>query len=648
MARSNTSSQSSTAGKISETGKTTCKSSYTRKHYTKQHSRFNGGHKRLYDLCFRCGSFQHLSNSEKCRARREVCNRCERTGHRAEVCLSKAIKIIDQDCSHCGAEDHNTFQCNFCYFCQRYGHHFKYCNNNKYIDFYSDFNGDNILGNYMKQAEEILTANQETLLQNCDMDDDMNITPRPSPSIKDVSDEEDNITAVIKKGPTDPDDLLPTPSPSLKDVSDEEDNVTAVIKEDPTDPDDLDSANENLWTCVYHGRDPYIHDYKGDVIIVKHNEENDVHYHFVFKSLPRNRRRTIERMHSNLNMNNINELILTCQPVMDWNKFAPYLIRKSNFKSWLLGKKLSDLYKYMQNTDPNERDCAEMKRMERKQKQTGVVLHRKQRTDVLMDFIRDCDARQLNQLKNYLTSNQRLSLYHEFGIQWQETAKLCIEVYNEELLREQKSVCFEQYIQRKLHSPCEMPTDYTTTNEWIDHLLLSNGINKYDFISAVNNVMNKTIDRKNTLLIEGPTTTGKSLILKLICANYNYGTVQRSGDHSQFFLQNLMGKSVALMEEPRITAITVNDFKELLGGSEFDIHVKHQDDVRLDRIPVLISSNHDLGDYIDRVDREAIYMRCFAFKFTKQIGLHLTPPPVHLCSCHFANWYLENGGFNKQ
>ncbi|VDP74477.1 unnamed protein product [Echinostoma caproni] len=112
-------------------------------------------------------------------------------------------------------------------------------------------------------------------------------------------------------------------------------------------------------------------------------------------------------------------------------------------------------------------------------------------------------------------------------------------------------------------------------------------------------------------------TDGKSLFLSLIVDNYIYGTVQRSGDHSQFFLMNLLNKVVALMEEPRITPGTVNDFKELLGQKPFDVHVKHSKDERLYRLPVLISSNTDIAMYCLTEDAKAIRARCYIYNLTE-------------------------------
>ncbi|CAH8523806.1 unnamed protein product [Dicrocoelium dendriticum] len=194
-----------------------------------------------------------------------------------------------------------------------------------------------------------------------------------------------------------------------------------------------------------------------------------------------------------------------------------------------------------------------------------------------MDLIEAHHATHIKDLKVRLTRNQRLTLYIEFGIQWEETAKQCIEVYNEELLRHQSSMTYKEYIQENNHHDTRThPTDTHTTS--FDDLLRVNNIDKDAFCTSVHNIMNKKMERVNTLGLQSPTTTGKSLMLKLICQNHQLGTVQRSGDHSQFFLQNLLDKSVGLMEEPRITIQTVQDFKGLFRGTPFDIHVKPSPD----------------------------------------------------------------------
>lgn len=399
--------------------------------------------------------------------------------------------------------------------------------------------------------------------------------------------------------------------------------------------------NENLWTFIYKGKKPSFINYKGDVLIINHLD----HYHFVFKSVQRVKKRSITRIFNggNMDMTQLEKGLMTCQPVINWENYKAYLVRKYNDVQ-LIGTKLQTLYIDLMSCTDTTKDCMELNRTLRQKKNTYMpAVKREQKTNYLMDLITQYDTRHVEELKQHLSADQRLDLYHEFGTQWNEAAKLCIEIYNEKLKKIQESTLFEDHIQSNNHKhKCEEPTKTTDIDyacAWFDQLLEVNKINKTEFLQAVTDVMNKKYTRRNTLCIEGPTTTGKTLLLNLIASNYNYGTVQRSGDHSQFFLQNLIKKTLALMEEPRITPITVNDFKELLGGQVLDIHVKHQDDVRLQRIPVLISTNHNLGMYINSIDRDAIYKRTFTFEFNSEIGVLIEEPKIIFCACHFGHWY---------
>ncbi|CAI2737798.1 unnamed protein product [Dicrocoelium dendriticum] len=284
----------------------------------------------------------------------------------------------------------------------------------------------------------------------------------------------------------------------------------------------------------------------------------------------------------------------------------------------------------------DQKDCAALNRESRKQ---HVNVNRSKRTNLLDELVEMHLCTHLKDLKRCLTRQQRLSIYNEFGMQWEESAKMCIEAFNEELYQRKTNITFEEYIQENNHMfQCAHPK--STDDPFLDNLLEANKISKDKFCTAIHEIMDKKIDRLNTLCIEGPTTTGKSLVLKLITQNYHCGTVQRSGDHSQFFLQNLVDKPIALMEEPRITINTVNDFKELLGGNPFDIHVKHSPDVTVKRLSVLISTNHSLGAYITSIDAAAIYERCHTFQFKFRVGTPELPKPRStLCACYFSAWY---------
>ncbi len=95
------------------------------------------------------------------------------------------------------------------------------------------------------------------------------------------------------------------------------------------------------------------------------------------------------------------------------------------------------------------------------------------------------------------------------------------------------------------------------------------------------------------------------------------------------------------MEEPRITGATVDDFKQLLGGERFEVDVKYLGKEYLERIPVLISTNEQLGIRLHQADHDALMSRIQMFTLDSQIESSTVVGTVQaankrLCCCH---WY---------
>lgn len=102
------------------------------------------------------------------------------------------------------------------------------------------------------------------------------------------------------------------------------------------------------------------------------------------------------------------------------------------------------------------------------------------------------------------------------------------------------------------------------------------------------------------------------------------------------------------MEEPRITMTTKNDYKCLLGGDRFEIDVKYGARRFLQRIPVIATTNEDLGALLTSVDRAALYSRVKQYSLNEQITSELirgTIPkcPVTLCTCHLVELFKRYG-----
>lgn len=74
------------------------------------------------------------------------------------------------------------------------------------------------------------------------------------------------------------------------------------------------------------------------------------------------------------------------------------------------------------------------------------------------------------------------------------------------------------------------------------------------------------------------------------------------------------------MEEPNITPVSCGDFKELLGGADFTIQRKGKSSVTLERMPVIITTNHPLWYNLrNSGDIEPIKKRCITYRLTNTL-----------------------------
>ncbi|VUZ51798.1 unnamed protein product [Hymenolepis diminuta] len=81
--------------------------------------------------------------------------------------------------------------------------------------------------------------------------------------------------------------------------------------------------------------------------------------------------------------------------------------------------------------------------------------------------------------------------------------------------------------------------------------------------------------KANSLCFYGQNNTGKTLVTKVLTSYLAVGTVCRYGDQTAFHFDNLLNRTVVLMEEPRITMTIFNDYKNL-SGYDFEFDVKYR------------------------------------------------------------------------
>lgn len=87
-----------------------------------------------------------------------------------------------------------------------------------------------------------------------------------------------------------------------------------------------------------------------------------------------------------------------------------------------------------------------------------------------------------------------------------------------------------------------------------------------EFLSFVILIADRKLNKINTLALQGPPSTGKSLMLSALLDPLHTAIVTRNGDQNTFHLQNFLGKAYAKFEEPRITKTVVDNYKLLFLG----------------------------------------------------------------------------------
>lgn len=137
-------------------------------------------------------------------------------------------------------------------------------------------------------------------------------------------------------------------------------------------------------------------------------------------------------------------------------------------------------------------------------------------------------------------------------------------------------------------------------------------------IPTIKSVLNGTCGKKGAILLQGPPSTGKSIIVKIFCAKWdrrNIGVITRSCDNNTFWMQDLIHKDVYVGEELCLSDVGADAFKLVLEGHFLaSTDVKNKDKVGLPRRPIILTSNFNIC-YLCPRQTESVLARCNHFMF---------------------------------
>lgn len=194
--------------------------------------------------------------------------------------------------------------------------------------------------------------------------------------------------------------------------------------------------------------------------------------------------------------------------------------------------------------------------------------------------------------------------------------KTGIELYTKLNLDIQRKDLYAYACKKALKSPFNQ----YQYNEF-ENIFKINNICILEFALALRDVLIKRDPKINCLRIIGTPNSGKTLIANCIvtpficCYNNNHGS------ENEFYLSNMLNKSIILCEELYITIATCEDMKSVLAGQCIDIAKKFNEKQLLSRTPVIITSNYaKFGrGHLAPCDETALALRCHTFRFNNVI-----------------------------
>lgn len=124
-------------------------------------------------------------------------------------------------------------------------------------------------------------------------------------------------------------------------------------------------------------------------------------------------------------------------------------------------------------------------------------------------------------------------------------------------------------------------------------IFANNSYNPYKCIHAIMCVLNKQMGKRNSILFDGPATTGKSLLAQSLC-----GEIKNVGCYNpanvNFPFNDCVNKNVIWVEEACNFGQQVNQFKAVLSGQAIRVDQKGKGSKPIQPTPVILTSNEDL------------------------------------------------------
>lgn len=371
--------------------------------------------------------------------------------------------------------------------------------------------------------------------------------------------------------------------------------------------------------------------------------------HLVFSTAKNNLKRKLQSIFSLFGVlpSTTIEAKNSLQIVRNLQNLVNYMASRGYVRT--IGDKFVPLLTEMEKTEWE--NCSEIPSdCRRKRKRNESMLNMTDKRNRYLALAEEVESRNIthiSQIHDKFTIDELMTIIAKNGNIYKDVIKQSITYANRRKVLKERNTPYLELYEKNMEMCLCSEEQHEEGKKWLTQLIIENGINPALFVKSLIDILDKKHTKINAFILEGPTNTGKSLLCNLIIKPYTYGTASRRGDQTNFHMENLLHKSIAVMEEPRITGITVDDFKQLLGGEPFQVDVKYQEKDWLARTPTIITTNEDIGLRLSKLDKDALLSRVFSFRLTKQISSstingQITLPNFQICPHSWLLFLKEN------
>jgi hypothetical protein len=214
--------------------------------------------------------------------------------------------------------------------------------------------------------------------------------------------------------------------------------------------------------------------------------------------------------------------------------------------------------------------------------------------DFISKLITDHKITSYESFQRTLPTDVKIQLLKQLGYVGQNIIKTLIKIHTVESLQTIKTKHFYQI----LIDNFSLPHVKDANVSWLGGLFRANSIAVDDFFAKFLAIHSMNITKINSLVLEGPTNTGKSLLANILLSDTKPTRIARERDKSNFHLDQLPNSTSVIFEEPITDQTTVGTWKLLLEGAPIPTDMKHADKELINRLPIFITTNQPLWNWV--------------------------------------------------